>query len=336
MEKDPKETCEAKQPAVLVVILNWNGWEGTAAAVDSVLRQDYANFRIRVIDNGSIDESVTRLRAICVDRVELLELPENRGYTGGCNAGIKHALATGAQYAWLFNSDAVCAAKDTLSSLVALAETDTKIGLVCPRIAEPGEEGRLTFVGGICSMHPFLFDFTHDPDEALRWTQQYPQAGAVSGAAMLVKTSAVQDIGMLDESLFAYFESTDYSYRSSLAGYRNLVDEHSTIWHPQKKEKLNPLAIKPYYWYYRARNECLFWRKHLGIVRGARLLWWAFRNTLVKISRCREDRNITDAILAGVWHGWVGRGGAYRPEYRMPRPLAAAIWKYALTKAPKP
>jgi len=43
MEKDPKETCEAKQPAVLVVILNWNGWE-VLPRCRLVLRQDYAIF----------------------------------------------------------------------------------------------------------------------------------------------------------------------------------------------------------------------------------------------------------------------------------------------------
>ncbi len=94
-------------PPVLVVILNWNGWEETLKAVDSVLGQDYADLRVLVIDNGSTDGSAARLRMIRDDRVELLELAQNRGFTGGCNEGFKHALAADMHYVWLFNSDAV-------------------------------------------------------------------------------------------------------------------------------------------------------------------------------------------------------------------------------------
>jgi GT2 family glycosyltransferase len=299
------------------------------------LRQDYTNLRVLVIDNGSTDGSVAHLRTIRDDRVELLELPENRGYTGGCNEGFKRALVTGAHYVWLFNSDAVIEDKNTLSSLVALAESDPKIGLVSPRIAELGEDGGLAYCGGVCSMDPFLCDKTHDPVEARRWAREYPNAGYVTGTAMLVKTSVIREIGMLDERFFAYYEDTDYSYRSSRAGCRNLVDENSKVRHPEKHVSINPLAIKPHYWYYMARNECLFWRKHLGTIRALKPCWWAFHGKLRLMLKCKEHRAVCDATLAGLWHGWIKRGGPYRPEYRMPRLLAAAIWKYALAKAPE-
>lgn len=325
--------ADAEQPPVLVVILNWNCWEDTLTSVDSILRLNYRNHRILVIDNGSTDGSVAHLRDIRNDRVELLEHPENLGYTGGCNEGFRRGLESGASYVWLLNADALVEDEDTLSSLIELAESDPNIGLVSPRLAEPGEAGPLTFCGGVCQMNPFFYERTSDSKEAQSWVRQYPNAGFVSGAAMLVKTSMIREIGMLDDKFFAYVETIDYSHRSSRAGYKILVDDNSLVRHPQKKWTLSPLTIKPHFWYYMARNECLLWRKHLGVIRALRPSWWAFRKMTVHLCHCREAPNITDAILAGLWHGWINRGGPYRPEYRMPRPVAAAVWKYALAKA---
>lgn len=218
MLDEMRTAADAAQPSVLVVILNWNGWKDTVTCIDSVLRLNYPNFRVLVIDNGSSDGSAEHLRTIRDDRVELLELPENKGCAGGRNEGFRRALVLGVDYVWLLDNDAMVEDKGTLGSLVALAESDPKIGLVSPRIAEPGEEGRLTYSGGIWSMDPFIIDKTNDPVEARRWARQYPNAGLVMGTALLVKSSVIRAIGMLDDRFFAYSEDCDYSYRSSLAG----------------------------------------------------------------------------------------------------------------------
>ena len=70
---DRKIPGENAQPSVLVVILNWNGWEDTLTSVDSVLRLDYPNLRVLVIDNGSTDGSLGHLQTIHDERVELME-----------------------------------------------------------------------------------------------------------------------------------------------------------------------------------------------------------------------------------------------------------------------
>ena len=67
-------------------------------------------------------------------------------------------------------------------------------------------------------MDPFIIDKTNDPVEARRWARQYPNAGLVMGTALLVKSSVIRAIGMLDDRFFAYSEDCDYSYRSSLQG----------------------------------------------------------------------------------------------------------------------
>jgi GT2 family glycosyltransferase len=324
---DKMETNGTRVPLVLIVMLNWNSAEETRAALDSVLKMSYANFRVLIVDNGSRDGSNVELRRLAGGKVELLESLINTGYTGGCNLGLGHGLEIGADYVWLLNNDAVTG-PETLSSLVALAESDARIGLVTPRIAALDED-RLTFVGGVISPKRHLYNETNDPTVAAEWEREYPDAGLVIGTAMLVRTEVIRRIGVLDPAFFAYFEDIDYSARSAAAGFRNVVDANSVVRHFEKNRNTKPLEIKPHYWYYMARNESRFWRKHLGLTGGLKLMWHSCNGFLRHRNRLKGRPESQSAILAGLWHGGLNRGGEYDPAARMPALVAAAVKSYS-------
>jgi GT2 family glycosyltransferase len=327
-------TGTERSPFVLIVLLNWNSFDETRSALESVMGMSYPNFRVLIVDNGSQDGSNADLRPLAGDRVELLESLVNAGYTGGCNLGLGHALEIGADYVWLLNNDAVTD-RDTLSSLVALAESDLRIGLVTPRIATL-DDGRLTFAGGVISVRSKFYDETDDPDVAASWENQYPNAGLAIGTAMLVKMELVHRIGVLDTAFFAYFEDVDYSARSAKAGFRNVVDPNSTVRHPEKNRNARPLEIRPHYWYYMARNESRFWRKHLGFLGSLKLMWHSFNGFLRHRNRLKARPESDDAILAGLWHGWLNRCGEYDRGFRMPAIPALAVKLYSRRSALQP
>jgi cellulose synthase/poly-beta-1,6-N-acetylglucosamine synthase-like glycosyltransferase len=120
------------QPLVYIVILNWNGYLDTLRCVASLEQQQFTNFRILIIDNGSTDGSIEVLRGLG-DRVCLIENSNNLGYTGGNNRAMREAFDRGADYVWLFNNDAV-AEPDTLIRMVDACEADVRIGLASPLI----------------------------------------------------------------------------------------------------------------------------------------------------------------------------------------------------------
>lgn len=320
------------QPLVLIVLLNWNSHEETVTAVESVLRMDYPNFHVLIVENGSTDNSAVELRKITSPRVELLESGVNNGYTGGCNLGMIRALELGAEYVWLLNNDSVVAS-DTLSSIIALAQSDPKIGLVTPVIASLDEVPHITFAGGICDMAAATYEETNDIAIAQQWAVEHPKAGLVIGTAMLIRASLMKEVGMLDESFFMYYEDIDYAARSLKAGYRNVVDWSSFVYHFEKNRNKNPMGMKPHYWYYVARNESRFWRKHLGLIGSLRNSWLSFNGFLRHRNRCRSNPVASDAILAGLWHGWLGKSGPYSPNYRMPWLPAAIVSIYSRRSA---
>ncbi|QTN30416.1 glycosyltransferase family 2 protein [Rhodoferax sp. AJA081-3] len=111
-------------PRVAIVVLNWNGWVDTLACVASLQSLDYANFHIVLVDNGSTDGSEEQFRHV-LPKLELLQTGTNLGFGGGCNVGMRHALAGGAEYIWLINSDATVD-PGALSALVRVAEQNPR------------------------------------------------------------------------------------------------------------------------------------------------------------------------------------------------------------------
>lgn len=321
-------------PLVLIVLLNWNNLEETRTALSSVHGMSYPNFRVLIVDNGSQDGSAKELRALTNDKVELLESPVNTGYTGGCNLGLERALAINADYVWLLNNDAIVG-PETLSSLVAIAEADQRVGLVTPRIVALDED-RITFAGGVIAMNDALYNETHDPEVAAEWAARYPHAGLVIGTAMLVRVELVRRIGMLDTAFFAYFEDVDYSARSAAAGFRNVVDPNTIVRHAEKNRNTMPFEIRPHYWYYMSRNESRFWRKHRGVVGSLKLTWYSFNGFLRHWNRLAGRQESQEAILAGLWDGWRNRGGPYQSGMRMPAVPAALVKLYSRRRTLQP
>ncbi len=79
------------KPEVSVVVVNLNRRELVPRCLDSLWRQTFSDFEVIVVDNGSTDGSLQFLRGISEPRLLVVSLPSNRGFAGGCNAGIRVA-----------------------------------------------------------------------------------------------------------------------------------------------------------------------------------------------------------------------------------------------------
>ncbi len=315
-------------PHVLVVILNWNSAEETRAALASVLAMDYSNLSVVIIDNGSTDDSLGILRQLVRDHVELVVSGENLGYTGGCNLGFDLALCNEADYVWLLNPDAVTE-PHTLTSLITIAENDSSIGLLSPAIVSLHDPQERVYLLGKVDLQEPSYQITKDPQTAQRWIATVPDQLALLGTALLVRVSLIRKIGGFDPTFFAYWEDTDLSVRTHQAGFRVAVDLNSVVRHTEKFAKDDPHTIKPHYWYYMARNEIRFWKKHSSRFRLLKALWWHYTKQLTYLKLLKENPTSCQAILAGLWNGWRGRTGPYNERLNMPALAAAVVRKHS-------
>jgi GT2 family glycosyltransferase len=223
-------------PLVCIVTLNWRGADDTLACVASLRRLAYPNYRILVLDNGSGDDSVTRIGEACPD-LDLVETGANLGFAGGCNVGIRCALALGADYVWLLNSDARVEPQ-ALTAMVALAEADAGVGAVGSLICDRANPERiLAWGGGRVDLRFGRPSHTVAPvaDAELDY---------LTGASLLLRGRALEAVGLFDEGYFLYWEETDLCYRLRAGGWRLAVAPGSRVLHRAPDSSLRRLRQK--------------------------------------------------------------------------------------------
>jgi GT2 family glycosyltransferase len=297
-------------PLVHIVVLNWQKPQETATCLAALAALDYPNHRVVVVNNGSADALLPAIQP-WQGRIDLLHNPANLGYTGGCNVGIRHAVAAGADYVWLFNVDAL-PEPDCLTRLVAAVVADTRIGLASPVIRYRNrpdlvESGAGRFNPDTCGWTWFESDF------AAELARTDPGRVMLDGTALLVSAELVRRVGLFDDDLFAYHETIDYSMRAQAAGFRLVLVADASVYHRPEPSDYWP----PYVAYYVVRNEMLMWRKHVSGRLLCKARYWHLLRTIGRL-KTDADPALRDACMAGWWHGEIGVTGERDPQRRAP------------------
>lgn len=305
-----KPCADVNKARVLIVLLNWNGHAKTAACIAALRQMDFRDHRILVIDNGSTDGSVEALAAI--EDIELIRHGENLGFTGGCNRGLREAQECGADYVWLLNNDAEVA-PDCLRRLVAVADANPRAALLSPVLYDSAERERIQHAGSRYRLTPPCIDEAADLATAQAWQTEDARRVVLWGTALLVRTAALAQMGLLDERLFAYSEDTEYSIRCGEAGFEKLTVTDARVWHDW-----NDGIRAPYYYYYTVRNGLLMWRRHLPLVDYLRVLRWTLARTRSVLADLDAHPQHREACLSGFWDGLRQHGGDYDNRGTMP------------------
>lgn len=212
------------EPLVYIVLLNWHGWRDTVDCLGSLSGLSYQNYRVLVVDNGSTDDSVMRLKA-AYPKLKLIESGSNLGFSGGCNVGIRHALDNGADYVWLLNND-TRVERHSLSRLVETGASDNKIGVVGSVLYHMDEPNAVQVWGGGC-VNLWLGTARSNYQPVSDGKLHY-----VSGASMLLPRKALENVGLLDDlTFFMYWEDVDLCFRLRTHGWHFAIAEGSRVWH---------------------------------------------------------------------------------------------------------
>lgn len=200
---------------VSVVVVNHNRCELLQRCLLSLNRQSFRDFEVIVVDNGSTDSSPDMIRSLEGDMVDKgIYLPDNTGFTGGCNQGIR--LAVG-RYVALINNDAE-ADSEWLSSLLEVALADPSSGMWASKILLHGKGlidkvGHLIFPDGQNRGRG-----TGEIDQG-----QYQESEETlfpDGCAALYRRELLQELGGFDEDFFAYGDDADLGLRARWRGWK--------------------------------------------------------------------------------------------------------------------
>ncbi len=239
---------------VSIVTVNYHQPEVTYDLLRSLERVSYPCLEIILVDNG-VGDRRTYFTGELPPRTRLLVSEENLGFAGGTNKGIRVA---GGDYILLLNNDTIVPA-GFLEPMVELMETHPRIGMVSPKIYFHDQPNVLQFAGAT-AIHPLTgrgnkIGFQQIDDGSFEGTGPAPLG---NGACMLVRRQVFEEIGLLSELYFMYYEEHDFCERAASRGWETYYTSRSYIHHRQSMSlgKLNPLKT-----YFLTRNRLLYMRR---------------------------------------------------------------------------
>lgn len=230
---------ENKLP-VSVIIVNYKTPDLTLKALRALYASSQLPAQIILVDNASEDNTPELVR-VEFPQVEVIENKKNLGFAGGNNLGIKQSTQP---YIWFLNSDTETG-KQSMEQMYTYLEHNKNIGAVGPQLVYPN--GELQSTGGffptVCNVFYYLFPFTFFLSKTLRaqmhsialFPQEVGEAGLpldyVTGAAIMVRKSVIDQIGGMPEEYFMYFEETDWCFQMRKAGFELKVINTEPVMH---------------------------------------------------------------------------------------------------------
>lgn len=285
------------KPYLVTVILNTDRREDTLACLESLSASRYQNHAAIVLDNASTDGSVEAIHER-FPAVEVLSLQENRGYAGNNNVGIRAALARRADWVFVLNEDTLLD-PDCLARMLAAGERDRRIGVIGPLVYHYDEPGVIQTAGG--RLTPYLEAYHLGQNEPDRGQFAAPrQVDWISGCAILVRREVIEDVGLLDERFFYYWDETEWCLRAGKSGWKIVNVPGAKLWHKGVQRDYRP---GPSVTYYNTRNRFLMLAKHNAPLSTWFHVWAEILPRLVSWSikpRWRHLRPHRDALWLGM------------------------------------
>ncbi|HYI16461.1 MAG TPA: glycosyltransferase family 2 protein [Thermomicrobiales bacterium] len=237
-DAEADEASSTRPLDVSIVIVHWNVAHLLAGCLRSVkaeVTRVGLSADIVVVDNASPDRRYRDIvRAFA--GVELLELEQNRGYAAGCNAGIQH---TAGDAVLLLNPDTELTS-GSLKTLLDTLQIAPHVAMTAPMLLDI--DGSIQSAGyrfpGVANV---LFDLFPLHRRLLEspLNGRMPVGDGVQpiridyplGAAMMLRRSALNAIGLLDEGYGMYSEEIDLAHRLADAGWTTLLSPAARILH---------------------------------------------------------------------------------------------------------
>ena len=284
---------------VSIVSVNYKRPDITLAMLESLSLVHYSNIEMILVDNECGAQAFP-FEQYYKGNIQVIRSAENLGFAGGTNLGIRKAKG---DYILLLNNDTIVS-PDFLSPMVAVLEEQENIGMVCPKI--------------YFFDHPNVIQYAGATD-INKWTGRGAKIGYASkengrfstsqktrlgnGACMLIRKEVFEEVGLLSQLYFMYYEEHDFTLRARQKGWDTYFCASSFIHHRQSVSigLENPLKI-----YYLVRNRILFMRRfNNGLQLGLFLLYYlglGFPKMLLKYLSKGKWRHIINMYKGLAWN----------------------------------
>ena len=242
-------------PLISIITVNYNQTDVTCQLLESLRKISYPNIEIFVVDNASTKDNPSQIK-IRYPEITLIISEENIGFAGGNNIAIRKSKG---DYILLINNDTEVDA-GFLEPLVHKLMNDPKIGAVSPKIRYFHHPNIIQYAG-FEPMSPITIR-----QHAIGYKQEDNGQFDIDsltdfgfGAAMMVSRTVLNNVGLMAEIFFLYYEEMDWMSRIRRAGFEIWYVHDSLVLH---KDSITTGSVSPLKTYYINRGRLLYMRRN--------------------------------------------------------------------------
>lgn len=296
-----------------IVICNYNKVDYILNCIQSILESRFQDFDLYVVDNGSTDGSAEAIRQKYGQQVELIANSENLGGSGGFNSGLRKAFEKGYPYLMCVDND-VLADENAVGNLYDFLENHPEAGMAGSKVYHMEEPDYVQQYGQKIDFDHFCTEVNYHNAYEDGSMPEYLYTDSVAACSLMVRRSLIQEIGLMPEENFLYWDDTEWCYRCHQAGYKVAAVGNSVVLHAMgaKKELVNTFPT-----YYAWRNWIVFFIRHTPQERmetmAEQFLSSLFQIVYEGIHKGEENR--TKAVMLAyddAIHGVMGKAGENR------------------------
>jgi len=284
------------QPLVSIITINWNSTAVTCEFLHSFKEQNtYQNVEIIVVDNASKQNPGQALTSV-YPAIKIITNATNLGFSGGNNAGILQAKG---EYIFIVNNDTEFT-PGLIEALLKVFELFPDTGIVSPKFHYFFEKGIIEYAGykpvNIFTGRNSMIG-SREKDEGQYNTIKETQYA--HGGGMMVSRKVIEEVGLMPEQFFLYYEELDWSVQVKKKGFKIYFQPAALLYH---KESMSTGKMSPLKTFYLTRNRILFMRRNIPLAGlGIFFVYFIFftipKNTLSYLWKRQTDH------LKSFWKG---------------------------------
>jgi len=298
---------------ISVCLVTWNGAKFVNACLDSLAKQNYKDFEIQILDNGSIDDT----RGILKKDYPHINVEYQNNNLGFSRAYNKLMLRARGEYVFVINQDTVID-ENCIGELVKTLDENKGAGVVGPLLYRLIDFEKFEVIDSLGLKIKKNYQACDDGAGETRMVgAQEIEVFGVSGAMLMFRKSALESVRFeneyFDNDFFAYKEDIDLAMRLRLLGWSAFINTRAIAWHfrtgksDKKKSVITQYLEKSdFVKFYSFRNQLLFVDKtaqcgkywfYIMINRLQRRLFVMFLSPKIYWRACRERSKLKRRIL---------------------------------------
>lgn len=251
---------------ISIIIINWENFNDTIECLNSLkklIKPSNTIVEIILVDNGSKNESCIKIKEYLENynyyHVFFIQEKQNKGFAYGNNVAIKYLTNNHSDFVWLLNNDT----EVDQYALVELYKTfieEKNVGIVGSRINYFFDKKTIWYISGRINSYLGISkheNLKHIPERS--FTTDY-----VTGCSLFTSVEKINNVGLMDESYFLYYEETDWNIKFKNQKYNILVNPKSIVYHKVGSASGGMKNPNPILDYYDLRNSLFFAKKNFN------------------------------------------------------------------------